>query len=269
MFKDVGIAAARQAGQLMLDWRANLPPGPARMEYKSAKDVVTEVDTRAEALIIEIISQNFPDHNFMGEEGGNRTVSASPYTWVIDPLDGTANYAADLAASCVSIALMHRQELILGIVFNPFRDELFVAEKGMGAFLNDYQIRVGQEQNLAKALVCFDLGYNEEEAVKQLELATFFRPRVRSMRILGSAVLAICYVACSRYDLFCHRNLSEWDLAAGLLIAAEAGAIVTTGDGEPASIFKKSIVVANSSLHRQYFEVLKDFNHTGGFSKPY
>jgi myo-inositol-1(or 4)-monophosphatase len=259
MFKDVAIAAARQAGQLMLDWRAGLPPGPAQMKYKSAKDVVTEVDTRAEALIIEQISQNFPDHNFMGEEGGNRTVSDSPYTWVIDPLDGTANYAADLAASCVSIGLLQGQELILGVVYNPFRDELYLAERGKGAYLNDYKIGVGQEQAMAKALVCFDLGYNEEEAVKQLELATFFRPHVRSMRILGSAVLAICHVACGRYDLFTHRNLSEWDLAAGLIIAAEAGAIVTNGKGEPTNIYNKSIVVANATLHARYFELVKEF----------
>lgn len=250
--------AAREAGKLMLDWRKNFPPGPATMNYKSAKDVVTEVDTRAEEIIVNHIRSRFPDHQILAEERG--TVSGdSPYLWIIDPLDGTANYAADLACSCVSIGLAHDEELILGVVYDPFRDELFVAERGKGTLLNDQAIHVGNESNFSKALVCFDLGYNEEKAVKQLREATFFRPRVRSMRILGSAVLAICYVAVGRFDLFYHQSLNPWDLAAALLIVQEAGGVTTTSTGEPAHYNIPSIVAANPVIHKAFFEALQEY----------
>ncbi len=245
----------------MLDWRQDFPPGPATMHYKSAKDVVTEVDTRAEALIISHIKKNFPDHNILGEEGGYHDPknAGSPFTWVIDPLDGTANYAADLATSCVSIGLALADQIIMGVVYNPFRDELFVAERGKGAFLNQYPLSVSVEPDLNKALVCFDLGYNEAVAVEQLKQAVFFRPRVRSMRILGSAVLGLCNVACGRFDLFYHRSLSPWDLAAGMLLIEEAGGKVTDENGQPTSYLNPGIVAANPIIHRQFFEAKAEY----------
>ena len=258
-YRDVAVKAAREAGQLMLEWRTKFPPGPAKMDYKGIKDVVTEVDGRAEELIIGHIWQAFPDHNILAEEGGARGDAPSPFKWIIDPLDGTANYAADLATSCVSIALAHNEETILGVVFNPFRDELWVAERGQGATLNDQPIRVAPVEDLAKALVCFDLGYNEEKAVAQLREATFFRPRVRSMRILGSAVLGLVNVAVGRFDLFYHQSLSPWDLAAALLILEEAGATVTDRDGQPAHYSKPSVIAASPRIHQLFFEAYKEY----------
>lgn len=258
-FREVAIAAAREAGKLMLEWRKNFPPGPATMDYKSAKDVVTEVDTRAEEIIFGYIRRYFPDHQILAEERGTMS-GDSPYLWIIDPLDGTANYAADLACSCVSIGLACNEELVLGVVYDPFRDELFVAERGKGTLLNDQKISVGSQTNLGKALVCFDLGYDEEKAVKQLREATFFRPRVRSMRILGSAVLAICYVAVGRFDLFYHQSLHPWDLAAALLIVQEAGGLTTTSTGEPAHYNIPSIVAANPIIHQAFFTALEDYS---------
>ncbi len=255
------MAAAREAGKLMLDWRKGFPPGPATMEYKDAKDVVTEVDERAEKIIIGHIKAAFPDHNILAEEGGYHAAeNASPYTWVIDPLDGTANYAADLATSCVSIGVAEEDEMILGVVYNPFRDEMFVAERGKGAYLNEYKISVGPESQLNKALVCFDLGYNEEKALQQLREAYFFRPRVRSMRILGSAVLALCNVACGRFDLFYHRGLKPWDMAAGMLIVSEAGGKVSSENNQPITYQSPSIVAASPVIHAQFFEALKEYN---------
>lgn len=252
-FSEVAIAAAREAGQLMLDWRKDFPPGPATMSYKGAKDVVTEVDTRAEEIIVSKIRARFPDHQILAEERG-AMVGDSDYLWIIDPLDGTANYAADLAASCVSIALAYKAEVRLGVVYDPFRDELFVASKGEGVTLNGQPIGVSHETELSKALVCFDLGYNEAIAIKQLEEALFFRPRVRSMRILGSAVLGLCYVAVGRFDLFYHQSLHPWDLAAALLIVQEAGGITTTATGEPAHYNNPSVVAANPIIHAAFFE---------------
>lgn len=261
--KDIAIAAAREAGQLMLDWRKQFPPGPAKMDYKSAKDVVTEVDERAEEIIIGHIRSRFPDHNILAEEGGLKTGS-SRFTWIIDPLDGTANYAADLAASCVSIAAVEDDQTVLGVVYNPFRDELFVAERGQGATLNGQPIEVAKTEKLEKALVCFDLGYNEEKAVRQLKEATFFRPRVRSMRILGSSVLALVNVAVGRFDLFYHQSLSPWDLAAGLLILQESGAVTTDRSGGPAHYSKPSVIAANPQIHRLFMEGFAEYRQQNG-----
>lgn len=242
----------------MLDWRSDFPPGPATMSYKSPKDVVTEVDTRAEEIIVSNIRAKFPDHKILAEERG-AVAGSSAYTWIIDPLDGTANYAADLAASCVSIGLAYNEELQLGVVYDPFRDELFVAEKGQGAFLNGNRIRVSQQDDLSKALVCFDLGYNEKKAIKQLQEAVFFRPRVRSMRILGSAVLGLCYVAVGRFDLFYHQSLHPWDMAAAIIIINEAGGITTTNTGEAAHYAQPSIVAANPAIHAAFFDALEEY----------
>jgi len=255
--KDLAIVAAREAGQLMLDWRKTFPPGPAAMDYKSAKDVVTEVDRKAEILIIEHIRSRYTEHNILGEEGGLlKGADDSPYTWVIDPLDGTANYAADLAASCVSIGLLEGKQSVMGVVYNPFRDELFVAERGTGAYLNGQRIRVGQQTTLEKSLVGFDLGYSETKSVQQLQRAMLFRPHVRTMRILGSAVLALSYVACGRLDLFFHFGLSPWDLAAGTLLVEEAGGVVTDDNNQPTNCYNPGIVVGNEAIHRLYFEWL-------------
>src|SRR5215210_3571030 len=204
----------------MLKRRAEFPPGPMAMTYKDVKDVVTEADIACEKLIIEHIRSRYPQHNILAEESGADS-SGSPFTWVIDPIDGTANYAADLAASCVSIAVVENDETVLGAVYNPFRDEMYTAEKGRGAFINDVPIRVGQQTALGTSLCCFDLGYNEKIAVEVLHLVAFLRPRIRTMRMLGSAVLGLCHVAAGRYDLFLHPMLSPWDLAAGLLLVQE------------------------------------------------
>lgn len=260
---EVAIVAAREVGQLMLDWRKDFPPGPAHMEYKDAKDVVTEVDTRSEEIIVGHIRRHFPDHHILAEERGEEAGSSeSPYTWVIDPLDGTANYAADLATSCVSIALAREDEVIMGVVYNPFRDEMFVAEKGQGTLLNDRPIRVYPTEKLEKALVCFDLGYNEEKAVEQLRQAMFFRPRVRSMRILGSGVLGLVNVAVGRFDLFYHQALKPWDLAAALVILQEAGAVVTQNDGQPANYLKPSVIAASPLVYREFMEALAVYHKT-------
>jgi myo-inositol-1(or 4)-monophosphatase len=252
-YAEVAIQAAREAGALMVEWRKKFPPGPATMNYKSEKDVVTEVDTRAEEIIVNAIKKHFPDHQILAEERG-AVGSNSDYLWIIDPLDGTANYAADLATSCVSIGLAYREEMLVGVVYDPFRNEVYTAERGQGAFLNGQPIKVGQQQLLSKAMVCFDLGYNEALAVKQLQVATFFRPRVRAMRILGSATLALCYVAVGRFDLFYHQSLHPWDLAAALLIINEAGGITTTNKGTPAHYSKPEIIAANPTIHAAFFE---------------
>ncbi|MEI6042744.1 MAG: inositol monophosphatase family protein, partial [Chloroflexota bacterium] len=259
--KDVAIAAAREAGKLMLDWRKDFPPGPVTMAYKGAKDVITEVDGLAEESIIKKIQQHYPQHNILAEESGDVTAgqSDSPYTWVIDPLDATANYAADLATSCVSIGLAEGEQVVLGVVYNPFRDELFVAERGKGAYLNDYRLSVGQQEQLQKSLVCFDLGYNEARALLQLRQATFLRPRVRTLRILGSSALSLCYVACGRFDLFFHRSLGPWDLAAGMLMVEEAGGILTNDQNQQISYKSKSVVTANPTIHRLFFEALQEY----------
>ena len=258
--REIGLAAAREAGQIILDGRKGVAPGPAPVSFKGAKDVVTETDVQAETAIISHIEAAFPDHNILGEEGGSRD-KGSAYTWVIDPLDGTANYAADLATSCTSIALAHKaadgtESVVLGVVYNPFRDELFVGVRGQGATLNGQPLRVPPIDDLTNAIVDLDLGSKDAYGVTSLTRAAAIRHRVRTMRILGSAVLAMLYVGVGRFHAFYHPTLNPWDTAAALCICLEAGARVTGFDGLPANYRQPDIIVGAPGIYDQFMDAL-------------
>lgn len=220
-------------------------------------NLVTEVDKKSEAKIIEIIKSEFPDHKILSEEIGALDAD-SDIKWIIDPIDGTINYAHSIPLCCVSIGVEVKGEILYGVVYNPLSGELFFSEKGKGAFLNDKIISVSKEDNLKKSLLVtgfpYDTSRNPHQPVKVF--AEFVNSDI-PVRRLGSAALDLCWTACGRFDGFWEYNLNPWDVAAGFLIMKEAGGTVTDFDGENFSVYKKEILATNGMIHTPMLDVIK------------
>ncbi len=242
-FLRVAKQAALAAGQLQLE-------GLERELYIETKrspiDLVTEVDRACEVEVARQIEENFPGHQFMGEEG---TIGGDnpEYRWIVDPLDGTTNYTHHYPHFCVSIALEYQGQLIVGVVYDAVRNELFSATAGGGAFLNDHLIRVSSVPSLAKALVC--TGFPGDQAGNQQVLVAWEQISLRchGIRRDGSAALDLCYVAAGRLDGFWER-LNAWDMAAGALLVREAGGVVTNFAGKDFELYNREIVASNGPV---------------------
>lgn len=254
-YRDVLLEATRTAGAII----QSRFQGSFAVDHKEGiNNLVTEVDTQAEAAIISIIKAYFPDHRILGEEGG-AVDSDSEYQWVIDPIDGTVNFAHGIPLCCVSIALKHHEQLLVGAVYNPMMNELFVAEKGKGATLNDQPIHVSGKSDFNKACLVTGFPYHwPETKVHPVKIFERFVLKGLPVRRLGSAALDLCWVACGRFDGFWEFNLQPWDVAAGYLIVEEAGGKVTHFDGAPYDIFTKETLATNGLIH----EAMRDLiNH--------
>ncbi len=252
--KDTAIEAARAAGAILQE-RARLG---FRIEHKNAVNLVTDADTQAEQAIIERIREAHPEHQILAEEQGIVVQNDSPYKWVIDPLDGTTNFAHGFPAYCVSIGVEYQGSCILGVVFDPTRQELFVGETGSGAFLNDQPIRVSQTASLNAALVVTGFGYDiRETSNNNLEQFARFALRAQGVRRMGAAALDLCYVASGRLDGYWELKLHPWDTAAGVVILEEAGGQVTDLQGNPYSIYGTGIVASNGQFHNEMVDVLR------------
>jgi myo-inositol-1(or 4)-monophosphatase len=213
-------------------------------------NLVTEVDTKAETAIIDIIQFHFPDHSILSEEIG--AIDAEPeYQWIIDPIDGTVNFAHGIPICCVSIALAHLGELVLGAVYNPMMNELFIAERGKGATLNGAPIHVSQKADFRRACLVTGFPYKWPDESKEHPIKVFERFIMHGLpvRRLGSAAIDLCWVGCGRFDGFWEYNLSPWDVAAGYLIVQEAGGRITNFDGTPYSIWDKETLATNGLIH--------------------
>lgn len=221
-------------------------------------DLVTETDKHCEKLIIEAVQKHFPDHAFLTEESPAFGQSAS--RWIVDPVDGTTNFAHGYPVACVSIAFEHDGVVLMGGVFDPFRNELFWAEKGKGAFLNDKPIRVSSVSNISEALIATGFPYDLRDHVDDY-LAVFraFLMRAQGIRRAGAAAIDLCNVACGRYDAFYEKNLKAWDKAAGMLIVEEAGGKVSNFTGETLGLMELGNLASNSILHAQMLEILAPF----------
>ena len=249
---DFAISVAQEAGALLRD-RLNTNFSIA---HKGAIDLVTEVDIASETLIRERIATRYPRHQVLAEEGGF-TDSASDYRWIVDPLDGTTNYAHGYPVFNVSIALEHKGEMIAGVVYDPMRDELFAAEKGSGAMLNKKTIRVSQTGELIKSMLSTGFPYDIKTAkLTNLDHWRNFAMNAQALRRDGSAALDLCYVACGRFDGFWELNLSAWDTAAGVLIVEEAGGRVTDFSCNKFSNYTPEIVASNGLIHDRMIEVI-------------
>ncbi len=250
---DVAVESAVKAGDY-----AKKRKGKIRsISYKGEINLVTDVDKICEDIIVGTIKKYFPSHSILSEEGYTK-VTPAEYRWVIDPLDGTTNYAHGLPIYSVSVALERNDEIVLGIVYDPEREELFKAERARGSYLNKKRIRVSKTRNLKRALLVTGFAYNIRRTTQDnMNYFTRFLKTSRAVRRLGSAALDLSYVACGRLDGFWEMSLHPWDSAAGLLIVREAGGKVTKFDGSPYTHYDKEILATNSKIHTQMMRVLK------------
>jgi myo-inositol-1(or 4)-monophosphatase len=222
-----------------------------QVDRKGRIDLVTEMDRRAENLLISQIQSSFPGHTILTEETGELQ-GLTGHTWYIDPLDGTTNYAHNMPIFAVSIAYARAGKVELGVVYDPMRDECFSAERGAGARLNGQPIQVGASQGLLQSLLTTGFAYDIDYTEKNLVSFAHFSRLSQGVRRLGAAALDLCYVASGRVDGYWEQTLEAWDLAAGALIAEEAGAVVTSLEGDPNYIQPPySILAANPVIHPQ------------------
>ncbi|HEY8446281.1 MAG TPA: inositol monophosphatase family protein [Thermomicrobiales bacterium] len=253
--REVAIAAARDAGRLL---RERLATARA-INYKGEVDLVTDADQASEALIVSRIREAFPDHRVLGEESGEVGENANDrdqYGWVIDPLDGTTNYAHGYPHFAVSIALERSGEVLLGVVYDPMLDELFVAERGQGATLNGTPIHVSSVDRLIRALLATGFPYNLADREENAALWDAFLNISQGTRRDGSAALNLCYVAAGRLDGFWERPLQPWDLAAGGLMVLEAGGRATTYNGGPFNPYSREVIASNGLIHGAMMDVI-------------
>lgn len=252
---ETAIFAARQAGAVLLRY-AKIG---FRVEHKSTINLVTEADHAAEQCIIDVIRSRYPDHRFLAEEQGRIDQNASPYRWIIDPLDGTTNFAHGFPAYCVSIGLEYQEGCVLGVVYDPTRDELFSATRDGGARSNHQSIHVSQTTLLDQALLVTGFAYDIRETTNNnLDHFARFALRTQGLRRTGSAALDLCYVAAGRFDGFWEVKLSPWDMAAGTVILKEAGGTVTNFHGELHSLYGQELVASNGHVHQQMLSILQE-----------
>ena len=241
---EVALSAARRAGEVL---RAGLD-AEHDITYKGEVDIVTEIDEAAERVIREELLVTFPTHGMLAEEGGELAGNEDA-RWIVDPLDGTTNYAHRLAIFAVSIGLERAGEMVLGVVHDPIREETYVAERGGGTILNGAPISVSDTDEPIRALIATDFPYDPERMPETLELFGRFSALSRGMRRLGAAALDLCYVAAGRLDGYNMRGVRPWDLAAVSLIVREAGGKLTDFRGDELALDGGEIVASNGHLH--------------------
>jgi myo-inositol-1(or 4)-monophosphatase len=251
---DTVIEAAQRAGKLLRESRDK----ELTVERKSSLiDLVTQVDTEAEKLIVEIIRARYPDHEILGEEGG-KSGNSSEYRWIIDPLDGTINFTHGLPIYCVSIGVEYRKELIAGAVYDPNTNELYTAERGKGAYLNGRPIRVSATDKLIESLLITGFPYNIHKNPDILiERFVDFLMKGQAVRRLGSAAIDLCYVAAGRADGFWESSIQPWDVAAGILLIEEAGGRVTDFRGGSVDLDRPNVLATNGRIHDEMLLVLE------------
>jgi myo-inositol-1(or 4)-monophosphatase len=253
MIQDI-IYIARKSGEIIRNaYRTRFT---VEIKADNVKNLVTEIDKKSEQTITEFIRKKYPDHNILAEEGGE-IKSNSEYFWVIDPLDGTTNFAHGLPIFSVSIGLQYKNETVAGVVYDVMRDVVYSAEKGSGAFENDKKIVVSSNNNIEESLLVTGFPYNvAENPEKAFERFIVMLKKARAVRRLGSAAIDFCYVASGTFDGFWEVYLNPWDICAGKLIVEEAGGKVTDFNGNPISIFNKQILSTNGKIHYKMIELL-------------
>jgi len=253
-FLEAAKAAAREAGGLL---RENVDKRGEIM-FKGVVDLVTHFDKRSQDLIFRRLSAAFPGHGFLAEEGLSLQ-GTSECRWIIDPIDGTTNFAHTFPVFCVSIALEQKGEIVLGVVYDPMRDELFEAVRGCGAFRNGARVRVSDIPELGKALLATGFPYDvRTSSFNNIREFNAFIVRAQAIRRCGSAALDLCYVACGRFDGFWELKLKPWDVAAGALIVEEAGGRVSDFEGQAFDPFNQRALASNGRIHEEMRAVLKD-----------
>jgi myo-inositol-1(or 4)-monophosphatase len=251
----LAMVAAREAGSIILNSYGKIRS--TQIVVKEKFDYMTTVDKASEQIIVDMIRTHFPDHAILAEESG-ATPQSRNYRWIIDPLDGTTNYIHGFPFCSVSIALEYQKEIILGVVYDPLRNELFHAEKGQGAFLNNQKIRVSSEQSMSQCLIGTGFPFKNKNLVpKFLEMFAAVFQHVSGIRRAGSAALDLSYVACGRFDGFWEMRLSPWDIAAGVVLVREAGGVFSDLTGDENHFLPKDILATNMHIYETMLKTLK------------
>ena len=221
------------------------------ISYKGVGDIVTDVDRESEALMKSVLDREYPDMGFLGEESlGDRADSG--YVWIVDPVDGTRNYAAGIPVVSLVIGLALDGEVVVGVNYDPLLKEMFYAQRGKGAFLNDKPIRVSEKATFVESSLAADISYGREGTLYSLDVIKKLWPDLWSVRILGSAALGLSYAAAGRVDLYFHHRLAPWDQVAGMLLVEEAGGIVTDRSGKRAGLYSDGVVASNRALNAEF-----------------
>lgn len=246
---EVASTAAQKAGEILLSHFGSVK----EIKRKSQGNLVTDADLLSEKLIIDFLKREYPDFGILSEES-NSSTTIRDYTWVVDPLDGTNNYTFGIPFFCVNIALVQNDDILLGVTYDPMRKELFLAETGKGAYLNEAPIRVTTINSLRESLIGLDLGYSHDRGKQMLDTVNRLWGQVHCVRLMGSSSLGLAYVACGRVSLYFHRYLFPWDIASGLLLVREAGGEVVDWRGRRATFRDTELVASNLRLQREFMQ---------------
>lgn len=254
MMINVAKEACLASGKILLDNLGKL--NSSQIETKSKNNYVTEVDKLSEETIIKIIKSIYPDHSIFAEESGDDNIS-SDYRWIIDPLDGTTNYIHGVPFFCISIALEYQGEIILGVIYDPVRNEMFYAEKGKGAYLNSEKIHVSKKEDISTSVITVGFPYKSYHNIEHyINTLTKIAGRCSNIRKVGSSAIDLAYVAAGRFDGYWELDLGQWDIAAGIILIQEAGGIVTDTEGDKNFMQTGNTVASNKKIHSQLLEIL-------------
>ena len=240
--------AARRAGELVMGrFRTDV-----EVSLKGRANVVTDADLASERLILDYVGNEYPDFGVLSEES-DPVAGASPYTWVVDPIDGTRNFAEGIPHFCIVVAIADGTEVVAGVTYDPVRDELFSTQQGTGAYLNGQRIQVSDRRSIDEAVLGFDLGYDFAQAKHLMEMVAGIWPQISGYRLMGSSALSIAYTAAGRIDLYAHHSLSAWDIASGILLAREAGArVLDRATLQDANLHSPGLMISNPALLDQF-----------------
>jgi myo-inositol-1(or 4)-monophosphatase len=249
---ETAIEAARRAGQLIIERY----PMKRHVSYKGYRDLVTETDMAAEHAILDLVSRRFPGHAVLSEETQGGEIGEGT-TWVIDPLDGTSNFTHGIPIFSVSIGVLEQGRPVLGVVYDPMRDHLFLAQRGGGATLNDRPLKVSAVSRLRESIIGLDWARSPEDRRDLLSNLVRVAPRCHTVRMMGSAALGLSYVAAGWLDGYFHLALRPWDAGAAVVLIAEAGGCCTTFEDQPYAVTSPRCAGTNGAIHGQLIEALR------------
>jgi myo-inositol-1(or 4)-monophosphatase len=253
---NVMVKAARHAGRSLKRDLGEIEH--LQVSLKGPANFVTMADKRAEEMLYADLAKSRPGYGFIGEEGGNREGADKSHTWIVDPLDGTTNFLHGIPQFAISIGLQREGTIIAGVIYNPANDELYIAERGKGAFLNDQRIRVAGRRNLDECVIACGLPHigRGDHQLANREMAAI-QNKVAGLRRFGAASLDLAFVAAGRLDGYWERSLQQWDIAAGQIILREAGGIVTGIDGHDNALTTGHVLCGNEYVHAELLKILK------------
>ncbi|MCK4859384.1 MAG: inositol monophosphatase [Candidatus Omnitrophica bacterium] len=251
--KSVAITAVKKAGKILLE----LSKSNIRYEKKNKFDILAEGDLKSERIIIDLIKKSFPTHSILSEEKGEEN-NESEYFWIIDPVDGTINFSRKINEYCVSVAVEHEGELVLGVIYQPVLDRLYVAERGKGAFLNGKKLLVSNESKLINMLLSTDNTSSITGRAKNFGILARTCNKVRHIRVFGSSALHLAKIASGNLDIHFKSRFNYWDYAAGIMLVKEAGGKVTDFEGRDITKSSENVVVSNGKIHKEILDILND-----------